>query len=154
MSVVALRIAVGLEGLSRIVSNMARCTNERSVFTSARSSGCLSSQLKRLSSVRTNAVADVCAPARRKKAISFRMISSGRWSESSFLSNSVRMSFGSSTVSSVAAAAISCWRRLIDGARNCTLNSLLAPSTSLVTSFGSRVVCARVAPSMNFIMKP
>ena len=150
---IARRIAVGLEGFRRIVSNIARCTNDLSFVTSAASSGCFFSQLNKLSRVRTNAVAEVCAPARRKNAISFKIISCGRCRESSFLSSSVRISLGKFSLPPSFDSAISFCRRAIDGARNCVSNSDFACSISTVTSAGSRVVWASVAPSMNFIMK-
>ena len=61
----AQRMATGEDGSNRMVSCMQRCTKSGSVRTRSRSSGCSEHQVKMRCSVRVNAVADVCAPARR-----------------------------------------------------------------------------------------
>ncbi len=57
--------ATGDDGWSRTVSWVARCTNRRSSWIRAASSGWSSNQANRLCMTRVNAVADVWAPASR-----------------------------------------------------------------------------------------
>ena len=74
--------------------------HEQRVLAGGRASpGCPSSQPRRWSMDRTNAVALVCAPASRKKATSRRMTSGGRPSSSPWRSRVVSTSRGTSTSS-------------------------------------------------------
>ena len=126
------RIAIGLEGCNRMVSCTQRCRNARSVRASAAAAGFVTSNPKMLCNVRTNAVAEVCAPASRKKHVSRNTTSGGSSRLSRFLSRTVSTSRGRSSSSSSPASncASAPRRRAIDGTRNSRSNDARAAATS------------------------